>query len=102
MWEQKWNIPVKHLVDKIKTKCSQTQYSKETSFPKALEVCGTQVTSWRISYKLQPLTAKIHPYNLLFIKVRGTALCSIIFKSLTVPVKVLLFGKFMPVNISWK
>lgn len=42
---------------------------------------------WGILDKLKPSTTKIHSYNSIPIKVRGTALCNITFKNQAVPVK---------------
>ena len=53
-----------------------------------VSVCGmTQEKSWGILHKLKPSTAKIHPYNLILIKVRGTALSSVTFKNRRIAMK---------------
>ena len=52
-----------------------------------VSVCGRkQAKSWGILDKLKPSSAKIHPYNLVPIKVRGTALCSVTYNDRTIPV----------------
>ena len=53
-----------------------------------VSVCGmTEEKSWGILDKLKPSNAKMHPYNSILIKVRGTALCSVTFKNRTIAVK---------------
>ena len=48
-------------------------------------VCGmTRAKPWVILDKVKPSTAKVHPYNLIPINIRGTALCSVPFKNRTV------------------
>ena len=57
-----------------------------------------QAKSWGISVKLKPSTSKIHPYNAIPIKVKGTALCSITFKNRTVSVEFsILPGSCQPI-----
>ena len=42
-----------------------------------VSICGMKQTkSWSILYELKPSSGKIHPYNSVPIKVRGTGLCS--------------------------
>ena len=53
-----------------------------------VSVCEmTEEKSWGILDKLKPSNAKMHPYNSILIKVRGTALCSVTFKNRTIAVK---------------
>lgn len=59
----------------------------------------TQAKSWDILDKLIPLTAKINPYNLIPLNFGGTALCSVTFKSQTVPVELcILPGSCQPIR----
>ena len=45
-----------------------------------ISVCGMKQSKlWGILDKSKPSSAKIHPYNSVPIKVRGTALCSVMF-----------------------
>ena len=56
-----------------------------------------QAKSWDILDKLKP-SAKIHPYNSVPIKVRGTVLCSVTYNDLIVPVEFyVLPGSCQPV-----
>ena len=64
-----------------------------------VSVCGMKHTkSWGIFDKLKPSSAKIHPYNSVPIKVRGTALCSDTYNDRTVPVEFyVLPGSCQPI-----
>ena len=64
-----------------------------------VSVCGKkQAKSWGLLEKLQPSTAKIHPYNSPPISAYGTALCCATYKDRSVPVLFhILTGSCQPI-----
>ena len=57
-----------------------------------------QAKSWGVLDKLESSITKIHPYNSVPIKVRGTSLCNVTFKNRTVPVEFnILPGSCQPI-----
>ena len=64
-----------------------------------VSVCGMkQAKSWGILDTLKPSSTKIHPYNSVSVKVRGTALCSVTYNNRTVPVEFyVLPGSCQPI-----
>ena len=94
----KFNIPTKH--DFTKNLFINNQIVKILIDTGAkVSVCGMkQAKSWGILDKLKPLSAKIHLYNSVPIKVRGTALCSVTYNDHVRPVEFyVLPGSCQPI-----
>ena len=94
----KFNVPTKH--DFTKNLFINNRIVKILIDTGAkISFCETkQAKLWVILDKLKSSSAKIHPYNSVSIKVRGTALCSVTYNDCIVPVEFyVLPGSCQPI-----